>query len=331
MLLSIVRNGRISARNGSLRDEISSITQIKPVHVEDSKTASVAARMSWVADRETTRTEDIAYCMMGLFDVNMPLLYGEGEKAFKRLPYEIQKQTDDESLFAWKDENLYQSGMFARSPVAFRESGNSEPLGPKSESDLPWTVTNRGLSINAKFDQRVGGRVNLQDLVGLRLSCGIESDSHLCVPRQYVHILLSRTIGGEFVRHSPHDLSFEFYELDLGAEESGREFIYVRDFWLDSKTLDNWQMNHANLERVPSQAHGASKIKLLCRGHTDTNDNGVREWSIKRDRRSDFPLNFEFPSVIDCLLFTFQTGKNGSDIVHRSSCSETTEWKTCLR
>jgi len=46
---------------------------------------SVAQRMSWASERETTRTEDLAYCLLGLFGVNMPLLYGEGSKAFLRL------------------------------------------------------------------------------------------------------------------------------------------------------------------------------------------------------------------------------------------------------
>jgi hypothetical protein len=46
---------------------------------------SIAKRMSWAADRETTRTEDLAYCLLGMFEVNMPLLYGEGERAFLRL------------------------------------------------------------------------------------------------------------------------------------------------------------------------------------------------------------------------------------------------------
>lgn len=46
---------------------------------------SVSKKMSWLARRETSRVEDMAYCMLGLFDVNMPLLYGEGEKAFMRL------------------------------------------------------------------------------------------------------------------------------------------------------------------------------------------------------------------------------------------------------
>lgn len=63
---------------------------------------SVAQKLSWAAGRETTRAEDIAYCLMGLFDVHMPLLYGEGEaKAFARLQAEIAKNTNDQSLFAW--------------------------------------------------------------------------------------------------------------------------------------------------------------------------------------------------------------------------------------
>ncbi|KUJ14849.1 HET-domain-containing protein, partial [Mollisia scopiformis] len=62
---------------------------------------SIARRMYWAAGRVTTRTEDLAYCLLGIFDVNMPLLYGEGEKAFFRLQEEIIKSSSDQSLFAW--------------------------------------------------------------------------------------------------------------------------------------------------------------------------------------------------------------------------------------
>ena len=62
---------------------------------------SVAQRMSWAAWRKTTRLEDEAYCLLGLFDVSMPTLYGEGRKAFRRLQEEIMKQTHDTTLFAW--------------------------------------------------------------------------------------------------------------------------------------------------------------------------------------------------------------------------------------
>ena len=62
---------------------------------------SVAQRMLWAANRNTTRLEDEAYCLVGLFNVNMPTIYGEGRQAFQRLQHEIMKQSIDTSLFAW--------------------------------------------------------------------------------------------------------------------------------------------------------------------------------------------------------------------------------------
>ncbi|KAI5993221.1 heterokaryon incompatibility protein-domain-containing protein [Pisolithus albus] len=62
---------------------------------------SVAQIMSWAADRKTTRVEDRAYSLMGLFGVNMPMVYGEGSKAFQRLQLEIIRVTSDHSIFAW--------------------------------------------------------------------------------------------------------------------------------------------------------------------------------------------------------------------------------------
>lgn len=62
---------------------------------------SVADRMSWAASRQTTRTEDTAYCLLGLFDVSLPLIYGEGTGAFRRLQEAIMKSNNDLSILAW--------------------------------------------------------------------------------------------------------------------------------------------------------------------------------------------------------------------------------------
>ncbi|KIK15090.1 hypothetical protein PISMIDRAFT_115816, partial [Pisolithus microcarpus 441] len=62
---------------------------------------SVAQIMSWAARRKTTRVEDRAYSLMGLFGVNMPMLYGEGKMAFHRLQLEIIRMSSDQSIFAW--------------------------------------------------------------------------------------------------------------------------------------------------------------------------------------------------------------------------------------
>jgi hypothetical protein len=92
-------------------------------------TSSVAQRMSWAAGRKTSRKEDEAYCLLGLFNINMPLLYGEGGKAFVRLQQEIIKQSDDESIFAWiapLTSHLHQDSIFASSPNYFARSGGVE-------------------------------------------------------------------------------------------------------------------------------------------------------------------------------------------------------------
>ena len=64
--------------------------------------ASVAQRMSWAARRDTKRKEDLAYCLLGIFGVTMPMVYGEGrDQAFFRLQEQIMKKTRDHSILAW--------------------------------------------------------------------------------------------------------------------------------------------------------------------------------------------------------------------------------------
>jgi len=82
----------------------------------------VGLRMSWAAERRTTRVEDMAYSLLGIFDVNMPLLYGEGLKSFARLQHAILLETEDITIFAWRqeedDRRLFR-GMFAEHPRSF--------------------------------------------------------------------------------------------------------------------------------------------------------------------------------------------------------------------
>jgi hypothetical protein len=55
--------------------------------------------MSWAGRRQTTREEDKAYSLLGIFDVHMPLIYGEGrENALKRLREEIDKASKGKSF-----------------------------------------------------------------------------------------------------------------------------------------------------------------------------------------------------------------------------------------
>ncbi|KAI1337095.1 heterokaryon incompatibility protein-domain-containing protein [Xylariaceae sp. FL0016] len=87
----------------SLRHVIWNITGIETsvLRGESPSVFNVAERMSWAANRETTRIEDEAYCLLGLFNIHMPLLYGEGRQSFIRLQEEILRVTEDYSLLAW--------------------------------------------------------------------------------------------------------------------------------------------------------------------------------------------------------------------------------------
>ncbi|RTE68478.1 Vegetative incompatibility protein HET-E-1 [Fusarium euwallaceae] len=88
------KEGTKLGNKNSLEEPIRETTAIPPDALRGSPLPnfSVSQRMSWIKRRNTTRDEDKAYSLFGIFDVQMPLLYGEGrEKAFKRLQEEIDK------------------------------------------------------------------------------------------------------------------------------------------------------------------------------------------------------------------------------------------------
>lgn len=139
---------------------------------------TIAQRMSWAAHRQATRTEDLAYSLLGIFDINMTMQYGEGNGAFVRLQKEIMRNTDDLSLFAWSlappeslgpdrsnasqgPEQISNHGMFADHPNDFEDCkdvvffhrhaagvrieeqhGNVTLRAPMiSSNDLPFSIT----------------------------------------------------------------------------------------------------------------------------------------------------------------------------------------------
>ncbi|TFK89155.1 HET-domain-containing protein [Polyporus arcularius HHB13444] len=130
---------------GDLVEEITGVDRAILTHARPLDSVSVARRMSWAAKRNTTREEDRAYSLMGIFGVNMPTIYGEGANAFIRLQEEILKHVPDQSIFLWgpilhDDEVLYRNldpertnddsrywqsrNLFAWSPDAFISSKN---------------------------------------------------------------------------------------------------------------------------------------------------------------------------------------------------------------
>jgi len=115
---------------------------------------SVACRMSWASKRVTTREEDAAYCLLGLFDVSMPILYGEGgQKAFRRLQLEIIKESPDHSIFAWALQSAEEDhrrslgymSLLATSVAQFASCGEIQHY--PNPNRMPFSMSNVGLSI----------------------------------------------------------------------------------------------------------------------------------------------------------------------------------------
>jgi hypothetical protein len=146
--------------DASMRKILSDATGIPASVLADSDGTAlmdipIATRMSWASRRETTREEDMAYCLMGLFDVNIPIVYGEGgKKAFRRLQLEIMRQTADQSIFAWDYSfgfgGAHRKGsVLADSPRAFVHSSSVSIWGMLGFiPSRAFEMTNMGLRIS---------------------------------------------------------------------------------------------------------------------------------------------------------------------------------------
>ena len=157
-----------------LAHTLSRITGVPPHILTDGLSAfnrpCVAQIISWAANRTTTRVEDWAYSLLGLLDINMPMLYGEGRKSFHRLQLEIMRASNDQSIFAWgcgADFNGRSGSILADDPSFFRGCGKMELMDRDQfirslEGDIPeealhsiaedrfgiFPITNRGIQIS---------------------------------------------------------------------------------------------------------------------------------------------------------------------------------------
>ena len=163
------------ATKTELTQELSFITRIPKRYLTRPNRlleASVAMRMSWVSRRRTTRIEDMAYCLLGILNVNMPLLYGEGRKAFMRLQLEIIKKNRDDSIFAWATDHQHQEllatlwptlnaderhrGLLALWPTAFAGSGSIVRFKVPDDFRFTYSMTNHGMELRCSNLSEVG-------------------------------------------------------------------------------------------------------------------------------------------------------------------------------
>lgn len=173
-LLVFDREWRVVGNRHSLASELCEVTGIDMdclLSKRDKALYSVAQRLSWAAKRRTTRPEDMAYCLLGIFDVNLPLLYGEGaDKAFLRLQMEVLQATQDQTMFTWTwaRPNI-RGGLLAPSPFAFRDCHDFIPVR-STRATTSLTVSPRGISLRASlWEQGSRSSKGTRTLQGTRL------------------------------------------------------------------------------------------------------------------------------------------------------------------
>jgi hypothetical protein len=142
----------ISTRTGIDSEVLRKVSEPHNLRLRYLSSTSVAKRLSWAARRVTTRKEDEAYCLLGLLDVNMPLLYGEGSRAFLRLQHEVIRMTRDHSIFAWESEISAFHGFYAGlwcllAPAPTFFAGCADVIEYPFGAMTAYEVTNLGLRI----------------------------------------------------------------------------------------------------------------------------------------------------------------------------------------
>lgn len=189
-----------------MTSDLHNITGISPVVLQRGslQEVSVAERMRWAVHRKTTRPEDVAYCLMGIFDVNMPMLYGEGSNAFIRPQEEILRNSEDQSLFAWEASQ----GSADRAPYRglFAVSRDIVPFPGLRAFQTPVAPTNRGIPLtsilSSILDSEPTAGTNTRRRVLVGFNCHKENERD----KMIVAIELVSRGGDQYLRSNPHKL-----------------------------------------------------------------------------------------------------------------------------
>jgi hypothetical protein len=204
---------------------------------------SIATRMSWLSSRTTTRTEDQAYCMLGILGVYMPLLYGEGQNAFRRLQEELIKISDDETIFVHSGPEL-----LAFYPQEF-SSGHDLTILKKDKS-TPYSITNAGLHIHMRVLKLEVDAENTCDqevsALGI-LNCHHNNDTSR---NRYLALPLKITGIDSTYRRAPSPL--QWVDVDRATSvEYQTIFIQLQAVQISRITL----LEDYDLSQYSSQAH----------------------------------------------------------------------------
>lgn len=234
----------------------------------DPRTCSIAQRMSWAAKRKTTEIEDQAYCLLGLFNVSIPMQYGDRERAFLRLQEEIIRRSDDPTIFAWDRYFPHgrRSGLLAHSPASFAACQHIVQA-PRLDSQLyGFQMTQLGLSINL-FTIPYAMHTYLAIL-----ECCEKS-----TPFRYYGILIERqTVAEQFVRVDVGGRSVVSICIDplTKIAQRRRRSLLVRQVQLEKPVRHNYAFWIRSLELPGYKPKELARAKLYSRDGRISHNNG---------------------------------------------------------
>jgi hypothetical protein len=267
--------GSATIEMNGLNGLISEITGIGLGYLDGSDRpcdASTAEKMSWAALRQTTREEDVAYSLLGIFNVNIPLLYGEKARAFHRLQEAIISSSHDQSIFAWGFRQVGSMGnrqLLASSPSDFVGFADVEPYTPDWAGISHYSMTNAGLQISMRL-RKVAGSDNT--FIGL-LNCAKHNENG----SRNIAIALTpcddgkATMVGQFIRCGTAPISIS---LSLFQEPDNDPAIpiYIRAGYMTK--FSGWMLRRSSVTTIrsfveavevypPAWQFGADETKLL--------------------------------------------------------------------
>jgi len=267
--------------------------------------ASVAERMAWLARRETSRIEDMAYCALGIFGIHMPLVYGEGARAFTRLQEEILRVSDDHSLFCWSwAVGERQGSLLSPQPRGFLEAAHYVPLQAETRP-VPYMMTNAGLSIRLPLIQCWSsfiGALKVQvdgesQLVGIPMSGNLATARFM--RRHYPDVPIP-------ICHGVEELHAPLTDMFVPTRNSGKWEIpppLSQDIWTSCRAGVLLSFGSRNdfldVETLPPGRFSASESILeICPSHTKRA--GRPGW--KEDVLREEPGGFEGATIADFKL-----------------------------
>ena len=165
-------------------------------------TFAVSIKMRWADTRGTTRPEDAAYCLLGLFGINMPLLYGEGRKAFLRLQDLIIRQSKDQSVLLWE--------AFRTDAPLSTALGCLAPAAGYFKNPVPIIGRRVFVSVDRQFEADFMGRLAPMELTDTALitnlwicPCtvrGFDTESNSSIDREFFLGVLDLAYDDDFLK-----------------------------------------------------------------------------------------------------------------------------------